>query len=103
MQKQMATNKVVFGIVEAAIRELNEELGYDSLDSVTAETPLFGATEGLDSISLVQLVTAIEAKVEVELAQPVVLMDEESLSASDNPFRTAGSLAELVSARLERA
>jgi hypothetical protein len=49
----------------------------------------------------VSLIVAIEQAVEDELAVSVVLADEKAMSQRSSPFRTVGSLAAYVRARLE--
>lgn len=89
-----------FRIVKAAIEELNEELEYDTLESVSDDTPIFGGEDGIDSLSLVRLVVAIEQRVSEELDTDVVLSDEKAMSAKRSPYRTAASLADFVAERL---
>jgi acyl carrier protein len=97
----MFMNVNTFDIVRSAVMELNEELCYDSLRSITPETPLFGGEEGIDSLSLVRLVAEIERKVEEDLDCNIVLADDRTLSMSESPFRTVGALTGLVDERLE--
>ena len=91
----------VFALVRAAISDLNEELLYDSLENVTADTPVFGGPDSIDSLSLVSLVVDLESRVADELGTQVVLSDEKAMSARNSPYRTAGALTEFILARLE--
>ena len=91
----------VFAIVEAAIKELNEELLSPSLDSVSAQTPIYGGPDSIDSLSLVSLVVDLESRVAGELGKDIVLSDEKAMSARNSPYRTAGSLTDFILERIE--
>lgn len=88
-------------IVKAAVEELADELGYDELKQVTADTELFGGPNGIDSLSLVRLVAEIERDTEAELGRRVLLADERAMSQRSSPFRTVGTLGEFLAQRLE--
>lgn len=90
-------------IVKSAVEELADELGYDELRHVTQETELFGGVNGIDSLSLVRLVAEIERETEARLGQRVLLADERAMSRRSSPFRTVGTLSELLEHRLEEA
>jgi acyl carrier protein len=88
-------------LVKVAINELNEELDYDSLRKVSEDTPLYGGDAGIDSLSLVALVVGLEQEVEKTFGRRVSLADQKAVSLRHSPYRTAGSLADLIAARLE--
>jgi len=90
----------VLRLVLSTVREEADEIGYDELRAPTAETPLFGGDAGVDSLSLVRLVAAVERAAQVQFGKNVVLADEKAMSMRNSPFRTAGALAELLFARL---
>ena len=90
-----------FFLVKAAIEELNEELDYDSLRDVTEATPLYGGDDSIDSLSLVALVVGLEQQVEKAFGKRISLADQKAVSMRHSPYRTAGSLVDLISARLE--
>ena len=90
----------VLQLVLTTVSEEADEIGYDELRAPTAETPLFGGDAGVDSLSLVRLVAAIERAAEVRFGKNIVLADEKAMSMRNSPFRTAGALADLLYARL---
>ena len=92
--------KTAVELVKAAVKELSDELGYESLRQPSAETVLFGGADGIDSLSLVQIVAEVERAVEDKFGKRVVLADERAMSRRQSPFRTVGTLAELVEERL---
>jgi len=87
-------------LVVATVAREAEDLGYESLRRPVAETALFGGSEGIDSLSLVRLVSAVERAAEREFGRRVVLADEKAMSMRNSPFRTVRTLAELLSQRL---
>src|SRR5690349_3479864 len=87
-------------VVKSAVREMSDELGYESLRDASENTVLFGGEEGIDSLSLVRIVAEVERAAEETFAKRVVLADEQAMSRRKSPFRTVGSLAELLEERL---
>ena len=90
----------VFTVVSGCIGDLNEELEYESLRDVDDATPLFGGPHGIDSLSLVALVAALERELEIAFGKRLVLTDERAMSMRNSPYRTAGALVDLVVERL---
>jgi acyl carrier protein len=88
----------ILATIYAAIDELNSQ----SMDGVTIqknlETPLLAKGSGLDSLTFVNLIVAVEGQLETSLGLSVVLVDEGSMSLYESPFRTVGSLAKYVEA-----
>jgi acyl carrier protein len=91
---------VAFQLVKTAVQELAVELGYDNLRDVAPATELFGGADGIDSLTLVRLVAEIERSAEAKFRRNVVLADEQAMSRRRSPFRTVGTLAELLRERL---
>ena len=87
-------------LVKSAVRDLSDELGYDSLREPSKDTVLFGGADGIDSLSLVQIVAEVERLAENQFAKRVVLADDRAMSRRTSPFRTVGTLAELLEERL---
>ncbi len=87
-------------LVKEAVSELNEELDYDSLRDVNDQTPLFGGESGIDSLSLVMLVTTLESAIFDELGCTVSLADEKAMSMRNSPYRSVGALAEFIAEKL---
>lgn len=90
----------VLDLVKATVEELNSELGYDHLSNVTADSDLFGGANGVDSLSLVRIIAEVERAASEEFGRPVVLADERAMSRRNSPYRTVGTIAELVRERL---
>jgi acyl carrier protein len=88
------------GLVYAAIDELNAQ----SVDAVPLEkspdTSLLGGDEGMDSLTFVNLIVALEEQIQARTGQAVVLVDENSMSLQEQPFRTVATLAKYVESLL---
>ena len=93
----------VFELVKKALEDLNEELEYDTLRSVSDDTPVFGGDDGIDSLSLVRLVVGLEGAVEKAFGTKVLLSDEKAMSQRNSPYRSAGTLTDFIQSRLEGA
>lgn len=87
-------------LVVSVVREIADEMGYDSLGSITADTQLLGGSEGIDSLSLVRIVAELEREAETKFGKRVLLADERAMSRRQSPFRTVGTLQEHLAARL---
>lgn len=92
-----------FEVVRKAVAELAEDMGFPALASPVEVTPLFGGDDGIDSLSLVRLVADIERAAELAIGKTVILADERAMSRRHSPFRTVGTLSELLYERLSEA
>ena len=78
--------------VDAVKAVVVEILGVeDRADSITAETPLLGSLPELDSMAVLEVVAALEARFGITV-------DDEEVTAE--AFETLGSLAALVDEKL---
>ena len=89
-----------YEVVAKAVAELAEDMGFPALVNPVETTPLFGGDDGIDSLSLVRLVADIERAAAREFGKKVVLADERAMSRRNSPFRTVGTLGELLNERL---
>jgi acyl carrier protein len=87
-------------LVVSIVQAEADDLGYEDLRKAAADTMLFGGSDGVDSLSLVRLVTAVERAAEARFGKRVVLADEKAMSMRNSPFRTVGTLAQLLEERL---
>lgn len=94
------SNDQAFEIVRRAVVELAEDSGYPQLLAANGSTPLFGGESGIDSLSLVLLIAEIERGAEQAFGVPIVLADDRAMSRRTSPFRTVGTLTELLVERL---
>jgi acyl carrier protein len=92
-------NTTAFELVRAVVQEMSGELGYEALVNPEPDTPLYG-NSGVDSLSLVSIVAGVERAAEDRFQRRVVLADERAMSRLSSPYRTVGTLAELLHERL---
>ena len=62
----------------------------------TADHNIYGSEGLLDSMGLVNLVVALEERIQDEYDVPITIADERAMSQNNSPFRTVGSLAEYI-------
>jgi acyl carrier protein len=86
----------VLELIAEAVKELNEELQYETLERVNDDTPLFGGDDGIDSLSLVRLVLDVEQRVDARFNKAISLADEKAMSARRSPYRSVGALADFI-------
>lgn len=84
-----------------AIDIVNEQIIDGSKIEKSNETVLLGDASTVDSLSLVNLIVAIEDAVSRNVGHPVSLVDEDLLSSGDQPLRTVGSLASFIENKLK--
>ena len=92
----------ILAIIYAAIDELNGHSIKGLKIQKNVETQLLAKGSGMDSLAFVNLIVAVEGQLETSLGLSVVLVDEDSMSLQENPFRTVGSLASYVEAVLAK-
>jgi len=93
-------NGSAFEVIKSVVQEMSGELGYDSLVDLQPDTPLYGEATGIDSLSLVLIVAEVERAASDAFKKHVVLADERAMSRRSSPYRTLGTLAELLEERL---
>jgi acyl carrier protein len=86
----------ILRLVYAAIDEVNALTVNGLPVEKSPETALLGGDQGMDSLTFVNLIVALEEQIQTHLGQSVVLVDENSMSLQEQPFRTVGTLAKYV-------
>ncbi len=84
------------GLVYAAIDEVNAQSPNGNLLEKSPEAHLLGGERGVDSLTFVNLVVALEEQIHSSMGKSVVLVDEDSMALQEHPFRTVGTLADYV-------
>jgi acyl carrier protein len=92
----MTTQEQVLLAVYSAVDELNQQLPGNSQVAKSPDSILFGDSGTLDSLSLINFITLVEERVEQQLGKSVSLMDADSLSPKNSPFRTVSTLTEYI-------
>ena len=91
----------LFKVLESVIKDLNDELEYDSLRNIQNETPIFSGEFSIDSISLAILIGDFEMSIREQLGLKVILADEKAMSRKNSPYKTVGTLLDFTLERLE--
>jgi acyl carrier protein len=86
----------ILRLVYAAIDEVNAQTVNGEPLEKGLETSLLGGDEGMDSLTFVNLIVALEEQIQNTLGKSVVLVNEDSMSLQEQPFRTIGTLANYV-------
>ena len=89
-------------VVFAAVDEVNQQLRRAQRLDKALDTVISGEGGRLDSLGLVNLVFAIEQKVEQDFGLSVTLADDVVMAQEQNPFRTLGTLAEYLQVVVEK-
>lgn len=90
----------ILNLIHAAIDEVNTTLPPDRQIAKSPETELFGRGSRLDSLGLVNLVIATEARL-TESGMEIALADERAMSRKQSPFRTVSSLCDYIAERIQ--
>ena len=89
-------------LVYAAIDEVNAQSVNGASVVKSLDTTLLGGDGGMDSLTFVNLIVALEEQIHSDLGRSVVLVDENSMSLQDQPFRTVGTLVQYVETLIAR-
>lgn len=83
-------------LVHDVIDEMNQLEFIENPLPKKDNTPLFGKSGQLDSLSLVILIMTIEDKTEDTLNHRISLADDRAMSREQSPFRTIGTLVDYM-------
>ena len=99
----MADRNQLVDAVYQAVDELNAMRSPDKQVPKSLETVLSGPSGILDSLGLVNLVVAIEEKLEDAFGVMINLADQKAVASDLNPFRTLGTLTDYAGTLLKQA
>ena len=86
----------ILDLIYSSIDNINELLSDDMKLSKDRKTPLYGEQGSLDSISLINLIVAVEESIEEELGESITLANEKAMSLEQSPFRNVGPLCDYI-------
>ena len=86
----------ILTLIYDAIDEVNATSADGAKLDKTQDTHLLGSSSGLDSLTFVNFIVAVEGRIEQALGKSVLLIDEDNLALQEHPFRTVGTLASYV-------
>ena len=86
----------ILALLYAAMDEVDPlTVGGDPV-AKTPDAGLLGSDAGVDSLTFVNIVVAIEDQIHKKLGKSVVLVDEDNMALDEHPFRTIGTMADYV-------
>lgn len=91
----------VLKAISNAIDNMNQLLDKGEKIKKSPQTALFGPSGVLDSLGFVNLIVAVEQKIEEEFGVAITLADERAMSRRNNPFQTIGTLSDYITSLLE--
>lgn len=85
-------------IIEPALVEISENFPNVDVDRVreNPSLPLFGQEAMLDSLGLVNLLIAIEERIEDKMGISVTIASEKAMSLKNSPFRSTEALQKYI-------
>ncbi|MBP9742033.1 MAG: hypothetical protein KBD37_01600 [Burkholderiales bacterium] len=86
----------VISIIVDAVNIINQNLEKPLPINLMGECPIYGGKDGIDSISLVSLISIVEDSLETQLAISIILANEKSMSMQNSPFLTVGKLTDYI-------
>jgi acyl carrier protein len=92
----------ILQLVYAAIDDVNAQSVEGAPVVKSLDTALLGGDAGMDSLTFVNLIVALEEQIQSHLGRSVVLVDESSMSIQDQPFKTVGTLVQYVESLVAR-
>lgn len=98
MQDRSKIIEIIFSVIE----EMNEDTPDDKKIELSEQSVLFGKSGKLDSLGLVNLIVAVEQKVDDDLGVTISLTDEKAMSQKNSPFLTVTSLVDYIQSLLSK-
>jgi acyl carrier protein len=86
----------IIQLIYTAIDDINRQNPTQKQVKKAPNTALFGSASELDSLGLINLVVAVEQKVEEQFNTTITLADDRALSQEISPFSTVQTLADYV-------
>ena len=97
----MTQNEKITQLIFDALDEINAQLPEEQQLEKSLTTSLYGEKGKLDSLGLVNLIVAVEQKLQDELGLTITLATERAMSQKNSPFRSVQSLLNYITLLLE--
>ena len=89
-------------LIEETIDEVNAAVPPDRRIENQPGTVIVGKGSSLDSLAIINFLTALEERVAVSTGHSVNLLNEDALTNPDGPLRTIALIERFISAQLAR-
>lgn len=96
----MTATDLVFAAIDSVNQQVEDGGGGMQPVPKSRDVVLMGDGSALDSLTLVNLIVAVEDQIAEKTGKMVTLVDEDIFSAENYPLNTVGSLIELVNSKL---
>jgi acyl carrier protein len=97
----MKTDDKIKEALFSAIDDINQLLSEEQRLEKNLNAFVYGDVGKLDSLGLVNLIVAVEKKIEDDFGILITLADDKAMSKKNSPFRTVGTLVNYISVLLE--
>ena len=97
----MKNRDSVIQVIFAAVDSFNQTLPPDRALAKEESTSLLGGEESLDSLEIINFISAVEKEIKAQWGFSLKLFDLKAMAQAKNPFQTIGSLADFNLARVE--
>ncbi len=94
-------NEKILASIYSVVDQLNLQNKQERALEKSPHTILLGKDGQLDSLGLINLIVAVEEKIEEDFGQSLTLADDRALSQKVSPFQTMQTLAEYVAVLLK--
>ena len=98
MDKREKITQVIYSVIDEEINSLPSRK--EPLKK-SEDTVLFGGSDGLDSLDLVNLVIGVEEEIGDAFNTEIALADESAMSEENSPYRTIQTLTDYIITLLE--
>ena len=88
----MHNKEKIKSVIIEALTEINHQLPEKINIDKKNDIPLYGSSGQLDSLGLVNILVAIEEKIEDQFDRSIIIADEKAMSQKNSPFRSVDSL-----------
>lgn len=101
MEKKILNKEKIIKVIFDALDEINLLLPKNQHLKKSTSVILSGPAAKLDSLGFINLIVAIEQKIEKELGMSIALADELGIFNKKNPFRNINTLIDYITLLLE--
>jgi D-alanine--poly(phosphoribitol) ligase subunit 2 len=94
-EKERFLSENTIELIYAAVDELNAQSGEQIIEK-NPDAPLLGSDKGIDSLTFINLIVAVEEQINQRTGKSIILVDEDYMAEEKHPFRTLGTLTDYV-------
>ena len=99
----MVERERILNVIYQAIDDVNQQLPKDHRLTKSPNAELYSPSSTLDSLGAVNLILAVEERIEEEFGIAINIADSSVLNRESNPFKSVSTLSEYLEAILRGA